>query len=367
MAVTEQDIIDNASGIADLVNGSTTSVTIGDLDKVTSIGSADPVHTQISGVDKYIEKEDFDSDTTDDINSGIPTRQYQIDGDFNRWDEGTSISATGYGAASIWSFDLSGATGTFSQQAHASTNSKPYFARINTTVANNNTAIIQRLEGNVFSGKSLSFFIKAKGTGVTSIDCAVIDSGSASQASGTIISSITTDFAWYRLDLVVPSFSTTNWSGYTIKNTNTETFTLDIDKIRIVETGSLPTGVIPDWIKEDEDQEDQSSKVLQYYERQISRVQFTAFASGRTTSTTAGNFYLKYHRKIDSTITISYGGNILVDAPSGGNNISSISNSYAGSDSALIQPVTTGLTSGEPAVLYASNDNDAYFEIDARY
>lgn len=54
MSVTENDIINNAAAIAELVNAGQPGVEIDDLDAVTIIGADDPLHVQESGVDKKI-------------------------------------------------------------------------------------------------------------------------------------------------------------------------------------------------------------------------------------------------------------------------------------------------------------------------
>ena len=56
MAVTENDIIQNASAIASLFNTGSANVNITDLDAVTSLSDSDLFHVSVSNVDKKITK-----------------------------------------------------------------------------------------------------------------------------------------------------------------------------------------------------------------------------------------------------------------------------------------------------------------------
>ena len=58
MAVTENDIIQNAGAIAALVNGADNK-NISDLDEVTSAPSGSKFHVQVSGVDKKIDSDNM--------------------------------------------------------------------------------------------------------------------------------------------------------------------------------------------------------------------------------------------------------------------------------------------------------------------
>jgi hypothetical protein len=192
-----------------------------------------------------------------------------IDGDFNVNSTGsTSQSADGYDVFDMWRFVLQGGTGSLSQQSHAGTNSKPYFARINMNTSTAFGRIEQRLKGNRWSGKTLSAFLRLKyvTNEPTSISCSIVDNAGTPKGQGSV-SSFTTDWAWYRIDFTVSSFTTANFSYFELINNNTETWDLDIDKIRLIETNNLPTGVIPEWIKEDEDLETSRSLSLQYYQQ----------------------------------------------------------------------------------------------------
>jgi hypothetical protein len=56
MAVTENDVIQNAAAIASLINEGSDNVNIADLDAVGSLNDADLFHVSVSGVDKKITK-----------------------------------------------------------------------------------------------------------------------------------------------------------------------------------------------------------------------------------------------------------------------------------------------------------------------
>ena len=58
MAVTENDIINNASAIASLINSASPGKEISDFTKLVSPAATDPVHIQNGGVDKYMEAQD---------------------------------------------------------------------------------------------------------------------------------------------------------------------------------------------------------------------------------------------------------------------------------------------------------------------
>jgi hypothetical protein len=59
MAVTENDIINNAAAIANLINSGTPGKEISDLTKLTTHPAAtDPVHMQNNGIDVYMETQD---------------------------------------------------------------------------------------------------------------------------------------------------------------------------------------------------------------------------------------------------------------------------------------------------------------------
>ena len=192
-----------------------------------------------------------------------------IDGDFNHWNGGTSISADGYGATDMWGLDLSGATGSLSQQASSpSTTSKPYFLRLASTVANADTNVYTRLDGNVLSGKSLSIFIEAKytTTAPTGLKVEILSDTTQRGISGAV-TGLTTGFTWVRKDVTVTA-STATYTAVRLIDEVSETFDIDINKIRVIETpDNLPADVIPEWVKQDEDALETLPLVQSYYQR----------------------------------------------------------------------------------------------------
>lgn len=205
----------------------------------------------------------------DNVSEARRSRFYQIDGDFNGNQSGSiSQSANGYDVFDMWQFQLSGATGTFERTSHASTNSKPYYATIDITGADNFAGIRQNLKGNILSGKSISYFFKMKYTTnkPSSLRIVVETDGSGDQSSTSIsTSSLTTSFAWFRVDVDYSAYSVTNYSAIRLDNPNNQIWDLDIDKIRIIETHDLDTDIIPEWVKEDEDSREMHLNVFQYY------------------------------------------------------------------------------------------------------
>ena len=175
-----------------------------------------------------------------------------IDGDFNHNQAGFTSATPSSDQYTIDMYKtlVSGGTNTtFSIESHASTVSKPYFFRIDCNTAEDNVGIKQTIKGNIFSGKNISCFMELKYTTDKPSDLQFVIDG---QVSSFDISGITTDWQWFRVDMTKTTYSTAT-STVIWRNSEDETFDLDINKIRIIVTPeNLTSGTIPDYVKEDE-------------------------------------------------------------------------------------------------------------------
>ena len=208
-----------------------------------------------------------------DKDSGVPVKdavaQYQnnigvIDGDFNFWSGYSSpVASSGY-FSDMWRIDFSGATGTASRQSHIN-GSKPYYARVDITTGNDAVRIYERIKGSYLSGQKISFFMRTKYVSNASTGVSVqIRPDGGSSISTTLIDGFTTSWSWIRVDIEVPNYTATSYTELRLNNQPSEIFDLDIDKIRIVPTGSLQAGEIPSWLDNDEDDQKQKRDAIEY-------------------------------------------------------------------------------------------------------
>ena len=301
--------------------------------------------------------------TGDTINTGP---QLQIDGDFNFANRGASPWFD------VWELELSGATGTLTQEAHSSTNSKPSYAQIDITGEDDNVALVQKQEGNGLSGKEISIFMRARYTGnsPTSVTWFIYDDVYTSQGSG-VMSGFTTSWAWYRLDISVSAYSTTTFTDVRMKNTYNQIWDLQVDKIRIVETNQIPAGVIPEWIKVDEPKQIMARNVREYFKRFGGYLRY-AVGNGPAVSTTAARVYVNYSERMIRNITAnpSYGGSWVLEGAGGNVAVTAIalSGSTASKDGCILTVSTAGsLNIAQDYTLRANDDATAYIDIDPTY
>lgn len=78
MAITEQDVLDNASAIAQLINGSPADVDINALPEETSWADTDFAHIQKAGVDSKILKSNLDVNDSEAIHDNVADEINQI-------------------------------------------------------------------------------------------------------------------------------------------------------------------------------------------------------------------------------------------------------------------------------------------------
>ncbi|MDX1699803.1 MAG: hypothetical protein R3250_04245 [Melioribacteraceae bacterium] len=234
--------------------------------------------TKVDGEDLELiaDSQDLDGDGDETtkkskvINRPLPSPDafMQIDGDFNGNQSGNnSQSSSGYDVFDMYRF-ANPTTATLTRQAHLSTNSKPYFARIDVTVAGGTVELEHRLKGNIFSGETYSFMIRAKyNTNKPStlrFRCSE-DGGTFIVGNSFDLTDLTTNWNWLRIDNVFTDYSVTDFTELSLQNFTSEVWDLDIDKIRIVLTSQLPKTGIPEWIKQDERDRNVRVNRFQYF------------------------------------------------------------------------------------------------------
>lgn len=296
------------------------------------------------------------------------SRFYQIDGDGNgNQTESTSQSTSGYKVLDMWYFSQSGAD-SLSLVAHSTSNSKPNFIRINGVSSNANTGIWQRIHGNILSNKNLSSFFRMKySTNIpSSLQIRLVGESSGVREIITT-PTLTNNWVWFRVD--IPSTALTgSYNTFEIRNPNAETWDLDIDKIRIIETGNLEDGIIPEWVKQDEDREEMKLKILSYYERVKGTTgnQFVGICNGYAASDTQADCTLRFFPKIRiptindfSNLRITFLLNAVVVS---GMSVTNLSECCALASFTCASALTAGHGVG-----VGSNTVGAYLDINARY
>jgi hypothetical protein len=189
--------------------------------------------------------------------SGINRKNYLINGNFDIWQRGTSVTG-GYGA-DRWRLDLSGATGTFAQgtftvgQTDVPNNPK-FYGDITITGADDNARIEQKVEDvNTLAGETITISFWAKYTTNAPTNfvvqiAQVFGSGGSSTVNTTFATGQTLTTSWQKFTATgtVPSISGKTVGGgssLTIRplhNSNNETFDYQIAQVQ-VEKGSVAT------------------------------------------------------------------------------------------------------------------------------
>jgi len=205
-------------------------------------------------------------------------RNLIIDGDFNHNQMGgTGRTSNGYVIDTWYQSILSGTTVSSAVAKEIDSNIDKN--KITLTLTSSQFSFQNRLKGcHLHTGKNLSFFVKISSTGGLSDLGANFGQNFGSGGSATVqttsalqnISASTTE-EWFRFDLTVPSISgktigIDNFSQIYMASRTTQSSDIAFHKIRVIETpANLPSGVIPDWIKEEEDPLETKLKVLSYY------------------------------------------------------------------------------------------------------
>jgi len=328
----------------------------------TNVGHADYV-TKLKG-SKVV-----NTDSTIDV-LHKPTKQYQIDGDFN--DMIGSSTSTGYTAAVMWKIIANTGSDTISPVT-SPTLSKTNAMQLAVS-AGQEIVVGEFLDGNPFEDKIMSVFVYAKHTGTapTEFRIALVDDG-ATAATDTI--SLTDSYAWYRVDLDCASLSATNYSYMYFDVNNSgggSASTVIVDKIRITETNGLASGIIPDWVKEDEDVLEMKDKVLRYYQKIKSTGTGDRFSVGYQNSATIFVCNVPLASAMNSnTGTVSISG-LSVYGAAGTIAVSALSTNYDYTDggnntTGLTLELTTASTTANVFQQIRFTGSTSYIEIDKRY
>jgi len=188
--------------------------------------------------------------------SVIGRKNYIINGNFDIWQRGTS-GTSGYCSADRWYFGTSGATGTLAQGSFTAgqtdvPNNPKYYANLTTTVADDNTNILQRIEDvYTLAGETItiSFWAKHTTNAPTSFLIKTRQYFGSGGSTAVVINSSaqTTTTSWQKYTHTVTLGSI---SGKTIgsdsrleleiSNPNNEIFDLQIAQVQ-VEKGSVAT------------------------------------------------------------------------------------------------------------------------------
>jgi hypothetical protein len=249
---------------------------------VTNIDQISRTKTALDGTESFFGRDgsgDFKSSALVD-NANLTANGYHnyiIDGDFYLWSlGGTPVSSGGY-YPDMWYYNANTATGTVERKYHDSiTADKRYFSFDITANPNGFVGVDQRLhDAGLVAGKDISGFVRAKSSsGVSEFYM----SPNANRIAGS--SAINSDFVtipnddtwrWYRFDVTVPditglTISAGNHTELRFRNRVKETFTLDIDKIRVIDTPeNYPSTGIPEWIKGDESVSETIMRAQAYY------------------------------------------------------------------------------------------------------
>jgi len=316
--------------------------------------------------------------------SVIGRKNYIINGNFDIWQRGTSGTG-GYCSADRWTFDVSGATGTFAQGSFTAgqtdvPNNPKFYGDITITGADDNARIEQKIEDvNTLAGETItiSFWAKYTSNAPTSFNIQGnqnFGSGGSTAVNFTFATGQTLTTSWQKFTATatVPSISgkTVGTGSFIvirpIINPNNETFDYQIAQVQ-VEKGSVATDFEYRFIGEE------LNLCARYYQKLISpRVNFNFDNAGLATSTSviSVSIPLINEMRIDSdgtTGTVTKSGDMAInDFASNGNNLSGTPISYFRISKTILQlglnKATANMTSGSHYELSANND--AYFDID---
>ena len=305
-------------------------------------------------------------------------RNLIINGDFQRdcWQRGTSHSTDGYGSADRWNLQLSGATGSFSQQTHTLgqtdvPGNPEYFARLDITGANADAGVQTRIEHVATAAGqevTLSFYAKSAGTVPTGFKAQLTQSfgtgGSPSSDVSVISSAFTLTSSWQRFTYTVTlasisgkTLGTTinNYLAVEFINDVSEVFEVDISNVQL-EFGDTATEF------EYVNPADQLARCQRYFER---LQESTMAAVGHCESATQFQGVVSYSNTKRSIPTISFSSQTGFSVLKGGANAAAtaMSSTIVGRSSTLLLVTAAALTSGQGASL-AINSSE-YIDIDA--
>jgi hypothetical protein len=271
--------------------------------------------------------------------SGPGFRNYIIDPDFAYWSNGTSIGSTGYGP-DVWAVDFQSATGTFSRQVHYDALVRSYFARFAISTATANTNFINKIDNvSTLANREVSVLMRLKSsTGVTTLQPQLLQvKGTGTPVSGGDILAIPSDdtWDWYRSDITVKALSGTYTAGNHISlriiNATAEAYTLDIDKVVMIEKPvNVADDVVPEFIKTDQIELTNMRNVRSYFQVLGSDLGLL-IADGESTSANTGNFKINLADELIQlpTITESIASGLTYVDTTNGTSTASVAPSYS--------------------------------------
>ncbi len=314
-----------------------------------------------------------------------------INGQFAVWQRGTSISADGYGP-DRWRISLSGATGSLSRQALTpgelpglDAPEPKYFARLATTVADDNTGLLQYIpDARAYAGQRifLSFWAKGATGGGTSLGIRIDwtqnfgTGGSPSSASTKVVGNITIPHngVWRRyvlpfdVDSVNGQTFGTNDDSYVqlrLRNVANQTFTFDIACVQIDVGGyGAKSYRMRSYTEE-------LARCLPFFQRLCSGTLFRPIAgAGQCFATTGASFSLGFPAPMRKapTLIVSSVGHFSLTGDTGGDIVitgltlnASRTNQLGGE---LEATVASGLSAGDATNIRATN-SAAILDLDA--
>jgi hypothetical protein len=316
-------------------------------------------------------------------------RNYVIDGDFNHWNNGTnfSIPIPGDYGPDMW--ELGPTAGTITREDNIDSDVENYFLRFDASgeIDLGESYLQQTLKDiTLLRNKSVSCFARMRSTtGVTDIEFKVTQvDGTAFHiyTSSTLIDieASPSTWAWYRWDLEVEFPQTYNsiLNNVTIitlnKKTAQDDWIWDIDKVRVIETPeALPPGIIPEWVKQDEDREATQRIVKQYYIKQAGGTATgaapVAWGSGISTTEIIMTIPIENEMVQDPTVTLS-ASYVLIDATTGVTltlSSATISNVVTTQKNVMFKITNGAATVVNNRAYYCIPTSARTLEIDARY
>ncbi len=306
-----------------------------------------------------------------------------INGNFDIWQRGTSVSTTssfGY-AADRW---RCGGTMTASRQTFTVgqtevPNNPKYYMQVNVTADSMNYEFQQRIEGvQTLAGKTVTVSYYARrtsGTVTTGLNL-VQDFGSGGSPSSVVVTSFTapsytTSWQKFTATATLPSISgkTIGTNGddnlyLSFQFSNTATGVIEIAQVQ-VEEGSYATSF------EIRPLQIELALCQRYYWRIYSKANYTGYGNGWNVNTSSGAMLVKYpvtmrakatsidYSLLSSTV-LGASEALVATATLDGTN-------YAGTDTSIINISSSGLFTSGFATLTAKNSTSSYLGFSAEF
>lgn len=314
---------------------------------------------------------------------GRDDEDLMVNGNFSVWQRGTSFSANGY-TADRWQLALSGATGTVTRQdltlgalPGLDAPEPKYFARLQTTVANNNAGLDYYIpDVRSYAGKKvfLSFWAKANTDTVGWRVTTYQDFGTGGSPSSDVVvveADLAVGSTWRRYvvecDFASISGKTIgsnddSFTRFRFYNTVSETFTMDMACVQVDVGGYGPKAF------RNKPEDEEFLRCCSYFQRLTDGTLQRPSGVGQAYSSSLAVFGLVYPvpmRKVPS-LTLSSAGHFSVSAATGADKVCG---GLALSDQTRLASELTitgasGLVAGNATNLRATNAS-ATFDLDA--